>query len=71
MREQRGYWEGVGRLGVMGEGLMREDDGNGGFGEVGVGVARWMWVGGGSCGCEEVGVGLGRWVWMWREVRVL
>ena len=38
----------------MREGLVREDDGNGGFGEVGVG--RWMWGG----GCGEVGMGVRR-----------
>ena len=40
---------------MMREGLMREDDGNGGFGEVCVSVRRWMWVG-------EGGVGVRRWV---------
>ena len=37
---------------------MREDDGNGGCEEVGVGVRRWMWVG-------EGGVGVRRWMWVW------
>ena len=28
---------------VLGEGLVREDEGNGGCGEVDVGVRRWVW----------------------------
>ena len=40
---------------------MREDDGNGWCGEVGVSVQRWVW----ECvdGCGEVCVGW--WVWGW------
>ena len=38
----------------MREGLVREDDGNGGCGEVGVGVWRWV----GEVGVD-VGVGVG------------
>ena len=38
----------------MREGLVREDDGNGGFGKV--------------CVCGEVGVGIWRWVLVWGVV---
>ena len=34
----------------MGEGLVREDEGNGGCGEVGVGVSKRVWL----CGCGYV-----------------
>ena len=40
----------------MRKGLVREKDGNGGFGEVGV-VSLC------GCGCGEVGLGVRRWVW--------
>ena len=33
-----------GRVDVMREGLVRDDDGNGGFGEVGVAVGKWVWA---------------------------
>ena len=45
-----------GRVDVMREGLVRDDDGNGGFGEVGVAVGKWVWACGGECWCEELGV---------------
>ena len=42
---------------------MRQDDGNGGFGEVVVVVGKWLWMWGGGCGggCWwEGGVGVKR-----------
>ena len=47
----------------MREGLVRQDDGNGGFGEVVVVVGKWLWMWGGGCGggCRwEGGVGVKR-----------
>ena len=54
----------------MREGLVRKDDGNGGFGEVGLVVWKWVRVWGSECGCGDVcvescgKVGVGSWVWV-------
>ena len=55
----------IGKVGVMGEGLVRDDDGNRGCGVVGVGV--------GKCECDKQGCyvgGCGRWVQVMEHVKI-